>query len=87
MDSRTDWPDPRLDRLEARINGIPEKVALLAAQVTDLAQDVAAIRRVAERESQARQANKTGRVVAIITASGAILAAVISSVTLLVTQI
>lgn len=66
---------------------MPEKVALLGAQVADLADDVAAIRRVAEKESQARESNKTGRVVAIITASGAIIAAVISSVTLLVTQI
>ena len=66
---------------------MPEKVALLAQQVADLADDVSAIRRVAEKESQARETNKTGRVVAIITASGAIMAAVISSVTLLVTQI
>lgn len=87
MDERTDWPDPRLDRLEARINGIPEKVALLAQQVADLVEDVHAIRRVAEKESQARETNKTGRVVAVITASGAILAAVISSVTLMVTQL
>lgn len=87
MDERTNWPDPRLDRMEARINGIPEKVALLAQQVADLVEDVSAIRRVAEKESQARETNKTGRAVAIITASGAIFAAVISSVTLLVTQI
>lgn len=84
---RTDWPDSRIDRLEARINGIPERVATITAELQELRSDVAAIRAVAEKESQARESNKTGRWVAVITASGAIIAAVISSITLLVTQL
>lgn len=84
---RTDWPDSRIDRLEARINGIPERVATITAELQELRSDVAAIRAVAEKESHAREANKTGRWVAVITASGAIIAAVISSITLLVTQL
>ena len=94
MDSRTDWPDSRLDRLEARINGIPERVATLTAEMKEVREDVAAIRldiaaiRVTgEQVVEKREGNKTLRVAALITASGAILASLVSSIALLVTQL
>lgn len=94
MESRTDWPDSRLDRLEARINGIPEKVATLTAEMREVRSDVSAIRddvkairTVGEQQFEKREGNKTLRVVAFITAGGAILASFVSSVALLVTQL
>lgn len=84
---RTDWPDSRLDRMEARINGIPERVATITAELRELRSDVAAIRSVAERSDAARDSSKTFRTVAFIGAFGAIAASLVSSLALLVTQL
>lgn len=102
---RSDWPDPRLDRLESRINGIPEMVATHTIEIKELRDDVRAIRKLLEAESEARakatesirdlidsqtaksEAGKSMRVVAFIGATGVILASLLSSAALLVTQL
>jgi len=84
---RSDWPDRRIDDLARKLNGLPELVATHTFELKELKDDVAAIRRLIEKESNRRDTNKSARLGAFIAAGGAILASLVSSIALLVTQL
>lgn len=84
MTERTDWPDGRIDKLEARLNGIPETVAAMSMQLNGL---VAAIERL-ERNVVARDSvdvqGKWSSRTAAIAAAAVIVASLVTAVSQLV---